>query len=87
MQPIHELLNRIRWDPALAGHRFTLAYDDHVTHRDVVVPFDGLRFDRETPGAFTIVDEEGIARHVPLHRVRAVYRDGDVIWRRPRPEP
>ena len=85
MQPIHEVLSRIRWDPALAGHRFALAYEDHAARQDVVVPFEDLRFDRDTPGLFTVTDEHGEARSIPLHRVRAVYQDGEIIWRRRAP--
>jgi len=83
MQPIHDLLSRIRWDPAFAGARFEVGYLDRVTASETVVPVSSLRFDPGAPDAFTIVDDEGVVRHIPLHRVRRVYKDGAVIWRRP----
>lgn len=83
MQPIQDLLSRIRWDPALAGARFEVGYLDRVTGSETVVPVSALRFDPGTPNAFTIVDDEGAARHIPLHRVRRVYRDGLIVWQRP----
>jgi uncharacterized protein (UPF0248 family) len=29
------------------------------------------------------VDAEGLTRHIPLHRVRTVYKNGAVVWARP----
>jgi hypothetical protein len=39
------------------------------------------------PGAvtFSVNDENGGVAHIPLHRVRTVYKDGVVIWQRPNP--
>jgi hypothetical protein len=32
---------------------------------------------------FSFPDENGIVHHIPLHRVRTVYKDGVVMWLRP----
>ncbi len=85
MQPIHELLNRIRWDPSFAQARFALAYVDHIAHRDIVVPLASVTFDPATPGSFSVIDADGVARQIPLHRIRKVYRDEVLIWQRPKP--
>ena len=29
------------------------------------------------------VDECGVVRRIPFHRIREVYRDGELIWGRP----
>jgi uncharacterized protein (UPF0248 family) len=29
-----------------------------------------------------MVDEDGVTRGIPLHRVREVWRDGELIWKR-----
>jgi uncharacterized protein (UPF0248 family) len=52
--PIHELLARVRWDPAFGRARF----------------------------AFEALEEDGSVHRVPYHRVRAVWRDGELIWSR-----
>ena len=39
----------------------------------------------QMPGSkffFHVFDEDGIAHCVPLHRVREVYKDGELIWKR-----
>jgi uncharacterized protein (UPF0248 family) len=83
MQPIHELLSRIRWDREFARGEFALGYYDRVAGRVQVVAFSTVNFDPDKPGSFTLFDAEGAAHHIPLHRVRAVYKNGRVIWQRP----
>lgn len=83
MQPLEALLHRIRWDAAFARGVFALGYVDRVAGSEQVVPFASVSFDPERPGMFTLVDEAGTTRHIPLHRVRTVYKDGLAIWSRP----
>jgi uncharacterized protein (UPF0248 family) len=82
MKPLHELLHRIRWDPEFGNGRFELAYVDRVAGQDQIVPLAAIHID-EASGMFTFTDEDGVVRRIPLHRVRTVYKDGVVVWRRP----
>lgn len=84
---MHELLSRIRWDPAFAAGRFTLAYADHRRREPVEVPFSSVIFDAGSSRMIRILDPDGESRKVPLHRIRRVCRDGTVIWQRPDPSP
>jgi RNA 2',3'-cyclic 3'-phosphodiesterase len=83
MQPLQELLHRITWDPVFGRGAFALGYEDRVAREEKIVPFASISMDPERPEAFSFADDEGIVAHIPLHRVRAVYKDGVVIWRRP----
>lgn len=83
MIPIRDLLNRIRWDADFARGEFVLGYFDRLEDRIVRVPFRELLFRPDVPDAFRFVDAEGQAHHVPLHRVREVWKDGQRIWHRP----
>ena len=29
-----------------------------------------------------LIDEDGVVRSMPMHRVREVFRDGELIWKR-----
>jgi uncharacterized protein (UPF0248 family) len=31
---------------------------------------------------FHVFDEDGVGHCIPLHRVREVYKDGELIWKR-----
>jgi uncharacterized protein (UPF0248 family) len=80
--PIHELLNRIRWDAEFARGKFELGYFDRVERRIITVPFTEVTFPRNDAQAFQLFDEEGHIHRVPFHRVREVYKDGQRIWNR-----
>lgn len=71
------------WDPEFGRGRFAIGYEDRVLGRETVVPLAAVDFDRGRPGTFTVQRDGGSAVAIPLHRVRTVYKDGDVIWRRP----
>jgi uncharacterized protein (UPF0248 family) len=84
MQPIHELLDRIRWDKDFGKGDFTIGYYDRVLDRIVTVPLRDLHFDPEDHFRFQVVGEEGEIHSVPYHRVKEVHKDGKPIWRRER---
>ena len=85
MIPIQQLLQRIRWDAEFGRAEFVFGYYDRVRRGIVRVPFDAMRFQPGDPLSVTAVDDDGSVHHVPLHRIREVYRNGELIWRRPAP--
>lgn len=85
MTPLHELLARIRWDPEFGKGEFALGYWDRVLRRIVVVSLREVVLDPHDHFAFDVVDDDGVAHHVPFHRVRQVFRDGVLLWQRPPP--
>lgn len=82
MTPIHELLNRIRWDREFGAARFELGYLDRFEKTLHRVHLDGLIFPEGERRTFQFTDLGGKTRRVPLHRIRQVWRDGDLIWQR-----
>lgn len=82
MIPVHELLNRIRWDPEFGRGRFAVGYYDRVAECIIVVPFQEIHFEPGDHFAFQFIDEDGETHNVPLHRIRDVYKDGKRIWHR-----
>jgi uncharacterized protein (UPF0248 family) len=83
VQPLQDLLHRIMWDPEFGKGRFALGYEDRMVRQQKIVPFAAVHFDSERPGTFSLHEEDGSVVHIPLHRVRAVYKNGEAIWRRP----
>jgi uncharacterized protein (UPF0248 family) len=80
--PLHELLDRIRWDAEFAKAEFTLAYFDRVLGELIYVPLKSMSYDRTDDVRFRIVDDEGQERSIPFHRVKRVLRNGELIWHR-----
>lgn len=85
MTPIHELLARIRWDAEFGTARFIIGYYDHVIHGQVTVPLERIQFEPDTGFAFEVVAEDCTVHTVPYHRVRNVWRNGELIWHRQAP--
>ena len=84
MRPLEELLDRIRWDAEFGKGTFALGYYDRLTREERIIPFESVTMDPQRPGTFSLRDANGLVAHVPLHRVRTVYKNGAVIWQRPR---
>ena len=82
MIPIHELLNRIRWDPEFAKGNFELGYYDRTENRIILVPLREVAFPKDSPEVFQVIDMEGQVHRIPFHRAREVYKDSQRIWHR-----
>lgn len=82
MMPIQDLLHRIQWDPAFGQGAFELGYLDRPAQRIVRVPWRQVRFPAGEHFALEVIGDDGCTHMVPLHRVRTVWRDGELIWQR-----
>jgi uncharacterized protein (UPF0248 family) len=82
MMPIHELLNRIRWDEAFADAEFIIGFYDRVADLVVRRPLKEVYFEKDDHYFFYFMDDEGETHNVPLHRIREIVRDGELIWQR-----
>ena len=83
MQPIHELLSRIRHDKEFGRGQFEIGYFDRREDTVERVALREINFPEGEPRVFEVADEAGQMRRIPFHRVREVYRDGLCIWQRP----
>ena len=86
MIPIPQLLQRIRWDAEFGHATFVIGYFDRVKDAIVRVPFDRVQIEAGDRFAFTAIEDDGSVHEVPLHRIREVYRNGELIWQRPASE-
>lgn len=84
MIPIQDLLNRIRWDEEFGRAEFRIGYYDRIEHGIVLKALADIKFPKDSHGVFEWEDSEGETHTVPLHRIKAVYRNGELIWRRTR---
>ena len=82
MVPIHELLARIRWDKEFGQGRFEIGYLDHLEERVIRVSFQDVMFEDGNQFSFQLRDSDGEMRTIPFHRVREVYKDNVLIWKR-----
>ncbi len=83
MMPIHELLNRIRWDPEFGRGRFEIGYYDRTERAIRRLELREITFPENERHVFQWTDGAGRLRRIPFHRVRQVVRNGQIIWQRP----
>ena len=81
MQPLRELLNRIKWDTDFGKGTFALGYDDRIARQEKIVAF--TRITLSAGRSFSVCGDDGVIVRIPFHRVRTVYKDGAPIWCRP----
>lgn len=82
MIPIQDILTRIRWDHEFAKGDFVIGYYDRVEDHIIKVPLREVYFDPDDHFDFQVLDNEGELYTVPFHRIKEVYKDGQLIWHR-----
>jgi len=82
MIPIHELLNRLRWDDAFANGDFVIGYYDRVERKILQVPLQMVHMIPGDHFSCRITDRDGFVRDVPFHRIKEVHKDGQLLWHR-----
>ncbi len=82
MIPIHELLNKIRWDSEFGKGIFEIGYYDRMEREIIRVSFEKVLLEKGNHATFQLQDTNGELQTIPFHRVREVYKDGDLIWSR-----
>jgi uncharacterized protein (UPF0248 family) len=83
MEPIQDLINRIRWDREFGAAEFELGYYDRVDQTIHRIPFQQVHVPEHQKERFELWDADGTIRRIPWHRVKEVYRNGQRIWQRP----
>ncbi|MDP1896843.1 MAG: DUF504 domain-containing protein [Sulfurimicrobium sp.] len=82
MLPIHELLNRIRWDSAFAKGAFVIGYYDRVEGKIIQVPLQQVHLTQGDHFSCQVTDQDGYTHDLPFHRIKEVHKDGLLIWHR-----
>ncbi len=82
MIPLHELLSRIRWDADFGRGEFIIGYLDHRRGALVYIPLNEARQEPDSPSSFEVTDADGSSHSIPYHRVKEVWKNGELIWRR-----
>ena len=78
MQPIKDLLNKIKWDKRENPEEYTLFYFDRILNKLISIPYNKIK---RLEGLFMIIDNVEEA-NIPLHRVKKIIRNNVVVWER-----
>ncbi len=78
MQPIHQLLNKIKWDKRENPDDYLIFYYDRILKKLIQTPYNKIK---RIEGSFMILDNEEES-NVPLHRIKKVEKNNVVVWER-----
>jgi len=78
MQPIHELLNKIKWDKRENPKLYSIFYYDRILKKLIEIPYKKIK---RIEGSFMILNNEDES-NVPLHRIKKVAKSNIVVWER-----
>lgn len=78
MQPIHELLNKIKWDGRENPEQYSVFYFDRILNKLIKIPYTKIK---AVEGSFMVLDNEEES-NVPLHRIRKVMKGDVAVWER-----
>jgi uncharacterized protein (UPF0248 family) len=77
MKPIQDVLNQIKWDKKLNPEDYSVEYIDFG--KLVSISYVAIK---RIEGLFMIIEKNGEEMNIPLHRIRVVKKNGEVIWQR-----
>jgi uncharacterized protein (UPF0248 family) len=77
MQPIKDLINKIKWDKRESPEDYSLIYIDLGKKKELA--YISIK---RLEGNFMIIERNSEEIEIPLHRIKEVLKKGKVIWRR-----
>ena len=78
MRPIHELLNKIKWDRRENPDDYLIFYYDRILKKLIQIPYNKIK---SIEGSFMVLDNEEES-NIPLHRIRKVAKNNAFVWER-----
>lgn len=78
MQPIKDLLNKIKWDKREVPEQYSVFYYDRIFKKLMKIPYAKIK---RLEGSFIILNNEE-ETNIPLHRIKKVMKNEVVVWER-----
>ena len=79
MQPIKDLINKIKWDKRENPDWYSIVYEDRVEKKYKEIKYNEIK---KIEGGFMVLDKDGEEVNIPMHRVRFVKKKNKLIWKR-----
>ena len=78
MQPISDLLNKIKWDKREKPKEYSIFYFDRILKTLIEIPYTKIK---RVEGSFIVLNNEEES-NIPLHRIKRVTKNKDIVWER-----
>lgn len=77
MKTAKEVLDKIKWDAKEDAAKYVIAYKDFESLSEI--KFTDIK---KIDEGFMIVNINGKETNIPLHRIREIKKDGEIVWQR-----
>ena len=78
MRPIHEFINKIKWDKRENPDDYSLFYIDRLSNGLKKIKFNDISGIEDK--FLVCKGNSGIETKIPLHRIRIVKKGDEVVW-------
>ncbi len=78
MQPIKDLINKIKWDKRENPEQYSIFYFDRILKKLIKIPYTKIK---RIEGSFMVLNNEEES-NIPLHRIKKVTKDNIIVWER-----
>ncbi|MBI2658221.1 DUF504 domain-containing protein [Candidatus Woesearchaeota archaeon] len=78
MLPIHQLLNKIKWDKRENPEEYSILYLDRILNKLIQIPYTSIK---KIEGSFMVLENVD-ETNIPLHRIKKVMKNNVVVWER-----
>ncbi|MDP6139425.1 MAG: DUF504 domain-containing protein [Candidatus Woesearchaeota archaeon] len=78
MQPIQNLLNKIKWDKRENPEQYSIFYYDRIIKKLIEIPYTKIK---RIEGSFMVLNNEEES-NIPLHRIKKVAKNNIIVWER-----
>ncbi len=79
MEPITNIINRIKWDKREDPSDYVIGYEDRVSKKVIEVKFTEIKRIEDN---FMVLERNMEEVSIPLHRIRVVKKKGNAVWER-----
>jgi uncharacterized protein (UPF0248 family) len=80
--PVQEMLSKIKWDKKFGEGDFEIGYWDRVTKSIIKISYSDIGLSNQNNFTFRIIDHMGKIRSIPLHRIKMIWKNKELIWSR-----
>ncbi|MBI2134751.1 DUF504 domain-containing protein [Candidatus Woesearchaeota archaeon] len=79
MQPIKDLLNKIKWDRREKPEEYSIRYFDRISKQLIKINYMDIKKFEDN---FIVVGKNNEESFIPMHRIREVRKNNIVFWKR-----
>lgn len=76
MLPIHQLLNKIKWDKGENPKDYSIFYCDRIENDLIKIPYTKIKRLEDSFMILNNIDDSNI----PLHRIKKVTKNNEIVW-------